>query len=221
MTHSSAPESLTLDGISVAREGVSLIDRLSLTATPGDIWLVEGANGSGKSTLLRAIAGLHPLEEGAVKLGEGALTDHPAYPGCIAWLGHKRGIKQSMSVEDNVSHWARMQGVPENVELALEYFDLTPYRDMACRELSAGWQERVALTRLLTSQARIWLLDEPMAHLDEQGAALVQALIVTRVEQGGIVFMSTHARIESNKVKRLNLNSEVDPLDEEMRGNDD
>ena len=196
---------LILENLTIAREGVVLCEGLSLRAEPGDIWLVEGANGSGKSTLLRAMAGLHHVEDGRILLCDIPLSMHDSYPKMIAWLGHKRALKLHMTVEANVAHWARMQGVPENIEAALEYFDLGPYRSMPCGQLSAGWKERVALTRLLTTQATLWLLDEPMAHLDEQGAALVQSIILTRAEQGGIIFMSNHARIESNKVKRINL----------------
>lgn len=198
-------EPLILDSVTISREGVTLCDRLNLHAEPGDIWLVEGANGSGKSTLLRAMAGLYPIESGKIWLGKTALQEHPRYPQILSWLGHKRALKLSMTVEDNVAFWARMQGVPENIEAALDYYDLTEYRSMKCEHLSAGWRERVALTRLLTSQARIWLLDEPMAHLDRQAASLVQSIIITRAEQGGIIFMSNHAPIESDKVKRVNL----------------
>jgi heme exporter protein A len=198
-------ESLILDSVTVAREGVVLCDQLSLTAAPNDIWLLGGANGSGKSTLLRTIAGLHPLAGGEIRLGEHILRKHPRFPYLMTWMGHKRALKRSMSVEENVALWAHLQGVPENIEAAMEYFDLTSFRAMRLEHLSAGWQERVALTRLLTTQAFLWLLDEPMAHLDEEGAALVQSLIITRAEQGGIIFMSHHARIESDRVKRLNL----------------
>lgn len=198
-------EPLILDSVSIAREGVMICSGISLHASPNDIWLIEGANGAGKSTLLRAMAGLHPIESGTITLGDSPLHKHPRYPHMLAWVGHKRALKLSMSVEDNVRHWAIMQGVPENIELALEYFDLTDYRHMPCGQLSAGWRERVALTRLLTTQAHIWLLDEPMAHLDVQATALVQSILISRAEQGGIIFMSNHARIESDKVKRLNL----------------
>lgn len=200
-----------MKSVSIAREGVTLCEGISLRAEPTDIWLVEGANGSGKTTLLRAIAGLHPLESGRILLGDMPLHKHDDYPNILAWIGHKRALKLSMTVEDNVAYWARMQGVPENIEVALEYFDLTDYRNMPCSQLSAGWQERVALTRLLTTQARIWLLDEPMAHLDVQGAALVQSILITRAEQGGIIFMSNHARIEGDRVKRLNLSERIAP----------
>lgn len=203
-------EPLILDSLTIAREGVVLCDALSLRAEPGDIWLVEGANGSGKSTLLRAMAGMFPVASGSIRLGETPLTKHARYPHNVAWLGHKRALKLSLTVEENVAFWARIQGVPENIEAALDYFDLGDYRAMPCHQLSAGWRERVALTRLLTSQARIWLLDEPMAHLDKTANALVQSLIITRAEQGGIIFMSNHARIEGDKVKRLNL-SEGEP----------
>jgi ABC-type cobalamin/Fe3+-siderophores transport system ATPase subunit len=69
--------SLTLDNISVAREGVPLIHGLHMTINPGDLLMVEGANGSGKSTLLQCLAGLLPLASGKVLLGATPLTSTP------------------------------------------------------------------------------------------------------------------------------------------------
>ncbi|MFO0109834.1 MAG: heme ABC exporter ATP-binding protein CcmA [Alphaproteobacteria bacterium] len=199
--------SLTLDNISVAREGVPLIHGLHMTINPGDLLMVEGANGSGKSTLLQCLAGLLPLASGKVLLGATPLTSTPDYPNNLLYLGHKRGLQANISVRGNVAFWARIRRNPELTNVALHYFDLEDVADMPCRMLSAGWQQRVALTRLITMPARLWLLDEPMANLDEGGAALLHSLIMSRIEQKGIVIMTTHAQVQGERHKRLDLTS--------------
>jgi heme exporter protein A len=198
---------LTLEGIGVAREGVMLIHGLHMTLTPGDLLMVEGANGSGKSTLLKCLAGLMPLASGQIRYGAHPLTAHPHYPEHLLYLGHKRGLQINLPVRHNVAFWARVRGNPELTSAALHYFDLEDVADVPCRMLSAGWQQRVALTRLITMPAKLWLLDEPIANLDEEGVALLHSLIMSRLEQKGIIIMTTHAQVQGDRHKRLNLSA--------------
>lgn len=200
-------ESLLCANVSIEREGLLLINALDFSASPGEIWVIQGSNGSGKSTLLKAIAGLYPISFGTITLGAQHLLQHQNYPHNILFLGHKQALKLSMSVYDNVAFWAKLRNTEELIEAAISYFDLEPYRNMHCELLSAGWQQRVVLTRLLTMPSKLWLLDEPMTHLDNEGIALMQSLIISRTEQQGIVLMSSHAKIQSDKVKILNLNN--------------
>lgn len=198
---------LRCEAIAIEREGLALIAKLNFTAAAGDIWIIQGSNGVGKSTLLAAVAGLYPLSDGKIFYGEHEIMAHPQYPENILYLGHKQALKQSMSVYDNVAFWAKLRGTESLINAALQYFDLEPYREMRCDALSAGWQQRVVLTRLLTMPSSIWLLDEPMTHLDNDAIALLQSLISLRAEQRGIVLMTSHAKIQSEYVKILNINA--------------
>ena len=121
------------------------------------------------------------------------------------YIGHKRGLVPSMSVVDNVSFWAKASGHPELAAAAMHYFDLDDIPEASTGDLSAGWQQRVALTRLITIPKGIWLLDEPMANLDAEGIALLQSLIQSRLEQGGIILIATHAQLQGERVKVLNV----------------
>lgn len=201
------PDSLILSSVTLAQQGVPLCTGLSLRADPGDLWAIRGDNGSGKSTLLRAIAGLHPVQSGSISYGEHVLHKHPGYPSCVLYMGHKRALRPQWSVRDNILYWAQLHGAPELLAPALHYFDLEPYADTVCGKLSAGWQERVALARLITQPAPLWLLDEPLTHLDEAGHALVESIIAARMEQGGIVLMTSHYPLSGEKIKEININN--------------
>lgn len=193
--------SLILESLVVAREGAALSAPVSLTLAGGEVLLVQGSNGSGKSTLLKTLAGLLPVHRGRIRMnGVWPCEPHPLY------LGHKRGLIPGMSVHDNVAFWAHMAGVRELTAAALHYFDLTDIAGVAVAELSAGWQQRVALTRLITMPATLWLLDEPTANLDAEGIALLQSLLQTRAEQGGIVIIASHLSMQGNHIKTINLN---------------
>lgn len=198
---------LSFNNATLTREGVELVGGLHMSLQSGDLLMVQGANGSGKSTLLKAMAGLFTLSDGSIDWNGTPIARSEHYPNNVLYLGHKRGLRPDMSVLDNVKFWADMRQNSELVEAALHYFDLEPVAHAACNTLSAGWQQRVALTRLLTMPSSLWLLDEPTANLDEEAVALLHSLIMSRIEQKGIVVMTTHADVQGETHKTLDLNA--------------
>ena len=191
---------LVLEGFVIARDGAELSAPISLQLTGGDMLAIQGSNGSGKSTLLKTIAGLLPIHAGTATIDGAWPAKNRSF-----YLGHKRGLTPSMSVYDNVSFWANAAGYPELTAAAMHYWDLQDTPDAIVSELSAGWQQRVALTRLITMPSSLWLLDEPTANLDAEGIALLQSLIQSRLEQGGIVLVATHLQMQGQNIRILNL----------------
>lgn len=197
--------SFALQKLSIGREGVAFAAPITLSLDPGELLAVEGANGSGKSTLLKTIAGLlAPLS--------GEILWHGPQP---LYMGHRGGMLPEMSVRENVAYWANMHGTPELIATAMHYFDLGYYAEMPLASLSAGWQHRVALTRLITCGSSLWLLDEAMANLDKEGIALLQSLIQTRLEQGGIAILTSHIPLDGPQVKHLKLDDSIQSFRED------
>ena len=77
-------------------------------------------------------------------------------------------------------------------DLALEQVGLAGIGHLDAGYLSTGQTRRLALARLLVTDRKIWLLDEPLAALDAEGDALVARLVATRLETGGAVIAATH-----------------------------
>lgn len=198
--------SLELLELSVSREGAELIPPFTRRLKGGEVLVVRGRNGSGKSSLLKCIAGLLPPASGKIMWNDKPLRESPHWPQEIVYLGHKRGLNMGLNVLDNVAFWAKAYRQPELIGAALHYFDLEDIADVPLSSLSAGWQQRVALTRLITIPASLWLLDEPGANLDEEGVRLLNNILETRVEQGGIAVMATHAQVEGGeRISALDL----------------
>jgi heme exporter protein A len=199
--------SLELIDLHVARDGEVLIHGLTYRIEAGDLLIVRGKNGSGKSTLLKTIAGLIPPAGGLIRLnGEPYNLDTHSRP---LYLGHRRGLTPSLSVGDNVRIWSHLAGNDDLYEAALHYFDLEGLEEVPLHTLSAGWQQRAALTRLITIPATLWLLDEPIANLDEEGIELLHNLIQVRKEQGGMILMTSHAIIQGEGIKSINISELV------------
>jgi heme exporter protein A len=86
--------------------------------------------------------------------------------------------------------------------------DLENEADIPCRYLSAGQNRRVALARLLVSQAPIWILDEPLTALDETGIELVKQLLHLKLQRKGMIIVSSHHDINIDEgigMQRMSL----------------
>jgi heme exporter protein A len=159
---------------------------VDLTVAAGELWLITGANGAGKTTLIRLLAGLLRPSRGMVDVR----AQH------VAYLGHQLGIKEDLTVEENLRfHAALGGGGGVTVDTSIHTVGLDLARFQAVRTLSAGQRKRCALARLLLCPAELWLLDEPYANLDAEGVALVDRLLANQVSGAGACIMSTHGAL--------------------------
>lgn len=183
---------LSVEGVSCVRRGNYLFEKLGFSLSAGGVIVLAGANGCGKSSLLKILAGLLRPDAGTIKFQEREIHSSSDFNGEVLYLGHKNALKAEASVRDNIFFWADITGNAMLAAMAVEYFSLGPWLDMPAGMLSAGWQRRVALSRLISMPAALWLLDEPMNNLDAEGAALLSELIRTRTQAGGAVVMVSH-----------------------------
>ncbi|WP_200279673.1 cytochrome c biogenesis heme-transporting ATPase CcmA [Rhabdochromatium marinum] len=193
-----APEAARLEvsALSCRRGDRRLFSALDLQLAPGQLLHLRGSNGSGKTTLLRALCGLLRPESGQIRW-RGATIEQLAedYYRDLLYLGHLNGIKGDLTGMENLRIAARLAGHPCNsadIRTALERIGLGGFADLPCRMLSQGQKKRVALARLLLSQAPLWILDEPFTALDVDAVAWLEELIGTHVEAGGLVVLTTH-----------------------------
>lgn len=176
----------------------------------GGALCVRGANGSGKTTLLRAIAGLIPLTRGRVLWqGSPLPTDDPtAWRGMIRYIGHASALKAERTVNETLRYACVVQGASWDdrvADAALSALGLRRHKDRKVHTLSAGQKRRLLLTRLLLAPSPIWLLDEPTAALDQDGAAQLHTLINEHRASGGIVIAATHHELTFPHAETLDL----------------
>lgn len=158
---------------------------VDLDVRAGELWLMTGVNGAGKTTLIRLLAGLVRPSAGEVRRE----VDRMAY------LGHQLGLKDDLSVAENLAFARSLGGGRSAIDDAIDRVGLAGARHQAARTLSAGQRKRCALARLLLVPAPLWLLDEPYANLDADGVSLVDALLTQQLAGGGACVMSTHGAL--------------------------
>lgn len=147
------------------------LDNVSLQIEPGQMVALLGPSGCGKTSLLRAIAGLNPLDRGAIRIGERDVTMVPARLRPIGMVFQHYALFPNMTVAENISFpltikKQRRAQRAQRVEDLLELIGMTALADRYPNQLSGGQQQRVALARALAPEPDVLLLDEPLAALD-------------------------------------------------------
>lgn len=193
---------LVCRGVGVERGGRRVIDALDLQMHPDETLAVLGPSGSGKSTLLYAIAGFLDVASGAIEIdGEVVSTARSTVPPERRQVGvvfQNYALWPHMSAEETVAYPLRRAGVARRDALRragvlLETLGIRSLADRRPDALSGGEQQRVGLARALARDARLYLFDEPTAHLDAAVRSAVQEEIGRRRREiGSAAIYATH-----------------------------
>lgn len=187
---------LALESIMVRGRDQPRLRSVSLTLWPGERVALLGPSGAGKSTLLSVANGLIRPDGGQV-LWDGAPAARSRrarrrQQARIGTLWQDLRLIEELSVQQNLNaarlaHWSWPKAwlnlllpleTPANRD-ALARVDLeASLLPRAVAELSGGQRQRVAIARLLRQEARLWLLDEPLASLDPRRAREVLELLL-------------------------------------------
>jgi len=187
---------------------------LDLRVEPRELVALLGPSGSGKSTALHLAAALDEPSAGEVRvfgnslsrLTERELADHRARR--IAIVFQSRNLWNELSARDNVLVGLRLAGrrgrLRNEVERALDAFDLQRREGQRAGTLSGGEQQRVAIAAAAAREAPLVLADEPTAELDAWSEQTVlRALRRLREEFGSTVVVVTHSARVAESVDRV------------------
>lgn len=189
---------LTADALTLFRGDRCLFKGLSFALNPGELLLLKGRNGSGKTSFLRAIAGLLELESGSVVWNKIAVTREPqVFKNSLVWMAHQVGFKGDLTLLENLHFEAALRPQSgQDIEDVLNRLGLNRLKRLPMRSLSAGQRRRVALARMLLSEAQLWIMDEPVTNLDSEGRALVMELVGEHLAADGMVIMAAHQDVD-------------------------
>lgn len=183
---------------------------VNLKLAPGDFVTVIGGNGAGKSTMLNMIAGVYPVDSGAVIIDGANVTRKPDYKRA-AYLGRvfqdpMMGTAADMEIEENLAmayrrgkrrglSWGISKAEKANYHEALKMLDLGLEDRMTSKVglLSGGQRQALTLLMATLQQPKVLLLDEHTAALDPKTAAKVLKLTEELVEKNHLTtLMITH-----------------------------
>lgn len=186
----------------IGRVSEEIVCNASLSLNAGELVVMVGPNGAGKTTLLRALAGLIPAE-GTITVGEKPLNSLSPRERAraIAYLPQGHTFHWPMSVESIVMLGRAPHGDSFSIATAddraavlqaLETTETTKFAQRPVTTLSGGEKARVALARVLATQAPILLADEPTTALDPRHQLTVMTMLRRAADSGSAILAIMH-----------------------------
>lgn len=208
---------LTVVRLACQRGFNTLFSELNFAVEAGMALQITGANGIGKTSLLRILCGLSLAEQGSVWFNDAPIKNNiSAYHASLSYLGHNSGLKPELTPMENLATqsalylYKQARNQRQQTKNTLAIFNIGDRQNQPCRLLSAGQKQRIALARVVCSNAPIWILDEPATALDADGVTTLSAQMALHLHRGGLIIFSSHQhfRLAHKRLQRIALDAQ-------------
>jgi multiple sugar transport system ATP-binding protein len=182
---------------------IAAVDDLNLDVGDGELLVLVGPSGSGKSTALRMLAGLEPLNGGAIQIGDRDVSNVRPRDRDIAMVFQNYALYPQLSVAENMGFALKQRGMPKEerrtrVLEAARVLDLEPFLDRKPKNLSGGQRQRVAMGRAIVRNPAVYLMDEPLSNLDAKLRVQTRTEVVELQARLGVTTVYvTHDQVEA------------------------
>lgn len=179
------------------------VDRLSLEVGDGEFVVLVGPSGCGKTTSLRMLAGLEPVDEGGIFIGDQNVGSLPPRSRDIAMVFQNYALYPHMNVADNMGFALKMAKLDKSeivtrVREAAKILDLEDYLERKPGQLSGGQRQRVAMGRAIVRKPQVFLMDEPLSNLDAKLRVSTRTQIAELQNRLGVTTLYvTHDQVEA------------------------
>jgi ABC-2 type transport system ATP-binding protein len=197
MTTHDVPPALRLHGLHKSF-GRPAVHGLDLSVRRGELYALLGPNGAGKTTTLRMVTGLLAPDAGQVEVfGIDMARDPAAAKRRLAYLPDDPMLYGKLRPTEYLEFVAGLWGIrSEEAEPRarhlLDWLDLMPHAHELSEGFSRGMKQKLALAGALIHEPELLILDEPLTGLDAAAARQVKDLLLSHVEKGGTVILTTH-----------------------------
>ncbi len=174
------------------------LDHMNLTIPRGKIIGLLGPNGSGKSTLIKLINGLLVATEGQVLVN--GKVPGPESKSCVSYLPERTYFQDSMKVKELISFFTDFYRDfhPERAKMMLANLNIN--EEARLKTLSKGTKEKVQLIMVMSRNAQLYILDEPIAGVDPAARDYILRTIIGNYNENATVLISTHLITDIEKV---------------------
>lgn len=179
-----------------------VLDDLTFSLDEGEILVLVGENGAGKSTLLAILATIIKSDSGDVMLKGKSIIKRPSMArGQIAYLPQETTLYDNLNTADNLRFWASMGGMPKNeqkekIPQVIEELRLGEFGKQKVGKLSVGQRKKINIATVLLSGAKILLMDEPTAGLDDESRDEIIKIVNDLKAEGISIIYVTHVNSE-------------------------
>jgi ABC-type sugar transport system ATPase subunit len=209
---------VSLKNLSKSFGKTKAVNDLSIDIADGEFFVILGPSGAGKTTTLKSIAGLVDIDAGAVTIGGNDVTRVEPYHRNVAMAFESYALYPQKTVSDNLASPLRSGRSgrftdaqrAERIDQVTTTLGINALLKRFPRELSNGQRQRVALGRVLVRPADVYLLDEPLSHLD----AKLRAAMRAELKQLGAMSKTTTVYVTHDYQEALALGDRIAVLRE-------
>ena len=175
----------------------------SFTCQDGEFLVLLGPSGCGKTTTLRMITGLETITKGTIKIGDQVVNDLSPQKRNVAMAFETYALYPPLTVYENIAFPLEVmqlsrEEIRKRVMKVAESLSITEILDMLPDNLAGGQKQRVSLARALVREPTVFLMDEPLSHVDADVRHRARADIKhLQVETNATVVYVTHDQVEA------------------------
>ncbi len=198
---------IEVNNLSFARGNILIYKDINFKIFPGELLLVRGANGVGKTTLLSNIINFTDPLEGNITYHGTSIDNHIASE-CFLYIGENNFAYDTLTLNQNIDYWLSVHNVNfdksvknKSVKFLFEELNL----DKKFYQLSFGQKKKLQLLLLMLVNKPVWILDDPFSGLDMKSILKVNHLFEKKLENKGIIIVTSHQNIIFQNYKTLEL----------------
>ncbi|MCB9161290.1 MAG: ABC transporter ATP-binding protein [Caldilineaceae bacterium] len=187
----------------IYKGGVEAVKDLNLTINDGEFLALLGPSGCGKTSTLRMIVGLEEITRGELYIGDRLMNRLEPNERNVALAFETYALYPPLPVRENIAFCLRARSVPKDeinrrVQEVADILDIGGILDRKPAELGGGQKQRVSLARALVRDPDVFLMDEPLSHLDAaQRAHMRVELKRLHARTGRTTILVTHDQLEA------------------------
>jgi ABC-2 type transport system ATP-binding protein len=188
-------DAIRLTEVTKRFDGVTAVDRLTLSVPAGSIYGFIGPNGSGKTTTLRMIMNILLPDEGSIAVLDAATT--VAARDRVGYLPEERGLYKKMTVRRLLRYYGQLKGrsiaeIDPVISDWMPRMGMERWGDRKIETLSKGMSQKVQFVAAVVSKPEVLILDEPFSGLDPVNAEALKDAVLEIRRRGTTVVFSTH-----------------------------
>ena len=198
---------IEVNNLSFARGDILTYKDIYFKVSSGELLLIRGANGVGKTTLLSNILNFTDPLTGQITYNGNTIDSHIVSESFL-YIGENNFAYDNLTLNQNIDYWLSIHNVKFDKFIknkSINFFFEELNLDKKFYQLSYGQKKKLQLLMLMLVNKHIWILDDPFNGLDIKSVAKINILFKKKLENKGIIILTSHQPLHLNNYQTLEL----------------
>ena len=198
---------IEVNNLSFARGDILTYKDIYFKVSSGELLLIRGANGVGKTTLLSNILNFTDPLTGQITYNGNTIDNHIVSESFL-YIGENNFAYDNLTLNQNIDYWLSIHNVKFDKFIqnkSINFFFEELNLDKKFYQLSYGQKKKLQLLMLMLVNKHIWILDDPFNGLDIKSVAKINILFKKKLENKGIIILTSHQPLHLNNYQTLEL----------------